>query len=183
MPPLPDWLKKDVIDRSGAEERWKDLYYRRGRHPKGCRSELAFDELNMPFWSHLFESYYHDLLCGIDCRQPFMDLRLIEFMFSVPASVKRDKKLLRHAMAGLLPVEILKRPKTNLEGDIARECLTNPGMSGKLPDSLVSSARWICEKSYWNAFRNYVDDGGEDPFTILCPLGFECWICHKQVLI
>jgi asparagine synthase (glutamine-hydrolysing) len=41
MPPLPDWLKKDVIEESGAEERWKDLYYRHGRHPKGCQSELA----------------------------------------------------------------------------------------------------------------------------------------------
>jgi hypothetical protein len=86
-------------------------------------------------------------------------------------------------MAGLLPVEILNRPKTNLEGDIARDCLANSEMSEKLPNPLASSSRWIHEKSYWNAFRNYVDDGGGDPFTILCPLGFESWICHKQVLI
>lgn len=51
--------------------------------------------------------------CGVDSRRPFADVDLWEFVLSLPAEVKfpnrRPKPLLREAMRGLLPDELLDR--------------------------------------------------------------------------
>jgi asparagine synthase (glutamine-hydrolysing) len=50
---------------------------------------------------------------SIETRLPFLDYRLVEFVFSLPASEKirngQSKYLLRNAMKGFLPVSILQR--------------------------------------------------------------------------
>ncbi|MEJ7599263.1 MAG: asparagine synthase (glutamine-hydrolyzing) [Kofleriaceae bacterium] len=52
---------------------------------------------------------------GIEGRVPFLDHRVAELVFALPASVlvdgPIDKPVLRRAMAGLVPPEILARPK------------------------------------------------------------------------
>lgn len=52
---------------------------------------------------------------GIEARVPFLDHRIIEVTAAIPAadrmSLLWDKRLLREAMAGVLPPEILSRPK------------------------------------------------------------------------
>jgi asparagine synthase (glutamine-hydrolysing) len=52
---------------------------------------------------------------GVEGREPFLDHRLVEFAFALPPRLKRrggeGKLLLRRAVAGLLPPEILARPK------------------------------------------------------------------------
>lgn len=56
------------------------------------------------------------MLASIECRAPFLDHRLIELSLQAPPNLKikndRLKYLLKKAMAGHLPVEILDRPKT-----------------------------------------------------------------------
>lgn len=55
---------------------------------------------------------YHNL----EVRVPFCDYRIAEYLYSVPWSMKdfggREKGLLRHAMHGLIPDEILYRKKS-----------------------------------------------------------------------
>lgn len=57
-------------------------------------------------------SMYH----GLEVRVPFCDYRIAEYLYGVPWEMKdyqgREKGLLRHAMAGLLPEEILYRKKS-----------------------------------------------------------------------
>jgi asparagine synthase (glutamine-hydrolysing) len=52
-------------------------------------------------------------VCGVDGRRPFTDVDLWEFVLSLPAEVKfpngRTKPLLREAMRGLLPDELIDR--------------------------------------------------------------------------
>ncbi len=52
---------------------------------------------------------------SIENRVPFLDHRLVEFVLTVPeelhAALFWDKRILRDAMAGLLPAEICERPK------------------------------------------------------------------------
>jgi hypothetical protein len=52
-------------------------------------------------------------VCGVDGRRPFTDVDLWEFVLSLPAEVKfpngRTKPLLREAMRGLLPDELIFR--------------------------------------------------------------------------
>ncbi len=57
-------------------------------------------------------SMYH----GLEVRVPFCDYRIAEYLYSVPWEYKdyngREKGLLRHAMAGYLPEEVLYRKKS-----------------------------------------------------------------------
>jgi asparagine synthase (glutamine-hydrolysing) len=53
---------------------------------------------------------------GIEARVPFLDHRIVELTAAVPVASRMellwDKRLLRQALAGVLPPEILQRPKT-----------------------------------------------------------------------
>lgn len=57
-------------------------------------------------------SMYH----GLEVRVPFCDYRIAEYLYGVPWEMKdyqgREKGLLRHAMAGLLPEKVLYRKKS-----------------------------------------------------------------------
>ena len=52
---------------------------------------------------------------GLECRQPFLDHRLVELAIALPTSAKysqgRGKRILRQAFGELLPASIWKRPK------------------------------------------------------------------------
>jgi asparagine synthase (glutamine-hydrolysing) len=52
---------------------------------------------------------------GVEAREPFLDYRLVEYLMTVPWGWKlrrwRPKHLLKRAMAGLLPENIIHRPK------------------------------------------------------------------------
>jgi asparagine synthase (glutamine-hydrolysing) len=52
---------------------------------------------------------------GIEARVPFLDHRLVELSMSVPPQLREslfwDKQILRSAMRGLLPDDVLQRPK------------------------------------------------------------------------
>ncbi len=56
------------------------------------------------------------MACGLEVRVPFCDYRIAEYLYGVPWSYKdyecREKGLLRHAMEGLLPNEVLWRKKS-----------------------------------------------------------------------
>jgi len=57
-------------------------------------------------------SMYH----GLEVRVPFCDYRIAEYLYGVPWEMKdwqgREKGLLRHAMKGILPEEVLYRKKS-----------------------------------------------------------------------
>ena len=53
---------------------------------------------------------------GLEVRVPFCDYRIAEYLYAVPWEMKdlngREKGLLRHAVQGLLPEEIITRKKS-----------------------------------------------------------------------
>lgn len=53
---------------------------------------------------------------GLEVRVPFCDYRIAEYLYTVPWAMKddqgREKGLLRHAVQGLLPAEIITRKKS-----------------------------------------------------------------------
>ena len=53
---------------------------------------------------------------GLEVRVPFADHRILEYIYNVPISIKREggveKALLRNAMRGILPDYILERKKS-----------------------------------------------------------------------
>jgi asparagine synthase (glutamine-hydrolysing) len=83
------------------------------------------------------------MLCSLEARVPYLDHPFVEFALRVPGPRKIDllrgtrKILLREAAAGLLPAEILSRPKHGFTppidawlrgrlGSLAREILLDP---------------------------------------------------------
>jgi len=89
-----------------------------------ARSYPSGDSLNRIFFQDLKTYMQDDLLMKIDkmsmlasleARVPFLDYRLVEFVFSLPSSYKlrggRGKLLLRSAFPGFLPPRTLQRRK------------------------------------------------------------------------
>jgi len=56
------------------------------------------------------------MYCGLEVRVPFCDYRIAEYLYSIPWEFKdwqgKEKGLLRHAMAGILPEQVLWRKKS-----------------------------------------------------------------------
>ena len=56
------------------------------------------------------------MACGLEVRVPFCDYRIAEYLYGVPWAYKdyqnKEKGLLRHAMQGILPDEVLWRKKS-----------------------------------------------------------------------
>lgn len=59
---------------------------------------------------------------GLETRAPFLDYRLVEYVMSIPFSIKagwkREKHLLKSAFSDLLPKEILKRKKMGWQSPV-----------------------------------------------------------------
>jgi asparagine synthase (glutamine-hydrolysing) len=79
----------------------------------------SYSSLVSPFVSSVFENYdagYTRL--PLEVRHPLFDLRIQRFFLRLPMLPWcADKEILRVAMRGRLPVEILRRPKTPAEGN------------------------------------------------------------------
>ena len=74
-----------------------------------------FFETPLPFLLHQYDRA--SMANGIECRMPFMDYRVVEYIFSLPAQSKvgggYTKRVLREALKGVLPNETrLNKTKT-----------------------------------------------------------------------
>jgi asparagine synthase (glutamine-hydrolysing) len=126
----PQWLNQDFASRLHLRERWAEHERTSAlsrRHP--LRPE-AYRSFEGPMWEHLFSQCDAAALgSAVEMRHPFVDLRLLRFMFAVPALPWcRDKYLMRRALRSVLPVPVLKRPKTPLTGDPQWEAALSLGL-------------------------------------------------------
>ena len=182
MNPLPDWLNRDFLERSGTFERWNMLFERPGRFPPGCRYEYAWDELHMPAWSHLFEDYYHDLFAGIDCRHPFFDIRIIRFFFSIPPSVKKDKWLLRESAKGAMDERVRTRPKSVVQKKMVQEHLATQPAFEPSDWPLEVTRQWLDRTRYLDSLNRYARGQAGDHFSMVSPLSLEKWLANDKML-
>jgi asparagine synthase (glutamine-hydrolysing) len=119
---VPNWIKPLFQrlngDRIGwAEERFRKRYFRTFPRPR----KFAHDLNNYLY--HIFRSmilpgllHYEDrnsMAFSLETRLPFLDYRLVEFIFGLPFEQKIEegvtKVILRNAMKGTLPEEIRNR--------------------------------------------------------------------------
>jgi asparagine synthase (glutamine-hydrolysing) len=132
---MQDGLKRLVdLTRPGVNkpDRVRMLRYRDALEPSYFDLEAFHPDMSAPFTSYLHNRAFQDLFretapcclraedrqataAGIDHFLPFLDHRLVEFMFRVPGTMKfRDgvtKYLLRNATRGLLPEDTRTRIK------------------------------------------------------------------------
>ncbi|MGF1477876.1 MAG: asparagine synthase-related protein [Cyanophyceae cyanobacterium] len=111
----PPWLRTDFARRLHLVERWQQVTQKPVADAPRAK---AYQGMVLPLWSALFESQDPGVsLCPIEVRFPFLDLRLLSYLLALPPLPWCvGKQLLRVAMKGKLPPEVLQRPKTPLVG-------------------------------------------------------------------
>lgn len=105
---LPEWLndsfarETDLVGRADESKKGR----RHSWHPR------AFANLTSSIWPSFLEQYDSTPLIW---RHPYLDLRVLTFMLSVPPIPwARRKRLIRESMRGILPDSVLARDKTPL---------------------------------------------------------------------
>ncbi|MBV8773826.1 MAG: asparagine synthase (glutamine-hydrolyzing), partial [Deltaproteobacteria bacterium] len=112
----PPWLNSEFADRySGSSQYLANM----GQHPFGPGAHFSnilyqfFFLNNLP--SLLRYEDRNSMAFSVEARVPFLDHRLVEFVFSLPARLKirngYTKRVLRDSMAGTLPERIRMRAR------------------------------------------------------------------------
>lgn len=117
-------FKNDVIDTIKPYEFIEKCYEEAlADYPKFAVNDNSLKKENEAQW---FSLYWNlpcmlerldrmSMACGLDIRIPFCDARLTEYFWNIPQDIKRfnnlDRGLLREAMRGYLPSDILERKK------------------------------------------------------------------------
>lgn len=127
FPPYPPWLNPSLARRYQLPDRWRNRPQIVAPEDGMIRPE-AHRRLASPLWQRLFE--FNDpgaTRIAVEHRYPYLDLRLVSFMLSLPTFPWCiDKYLLRAALDGRFPASISERPKTPLACDPYREPLQRP---------------------------------------------------------
>lgn len=116
---LPEWISPDMVSRLGLEERWRS-YWTAAPNAHPWRP-WAYQSFTGTLWQNLFLRF--EPVRALDrrpseTRHPYLDLRVLRFLLTVPAIPWARRKLLeRRAMREVLPQEILRRSKTALRSD------------------------------------------------------------------
>src|SRR6202521_5399140 len=138
LPVFPQWLAADFAQRMKLQERWKEwgehskLTFEHPIHPK------AHASLSLPHWTQMFEQGNAGWTpYPLEVRYPFMDLRIVNYLLSLPPFPWFfEKMLLREAMTERIPESVRVRPKTPLQGDPLSEQVRRTG------DERLKQVRW-----------------------------------------
>jgi len=110
---------------------------------KNLNERLASDVLQYSTPDLLRYEDKNSMAFSIEARVPFLDHRLVEFSMHIPTDLKlgegRTKYLLKRAMTGILPDEIIHRPKQGFGAPVSewfRGDLYRPAMAGVLDSRL-----------------------------------------------
>lgn len=173
---FPGWLDERFASRCELRARWSEVNQAKPRSIHHLRPE-AYYRLAMPLWQSIFESNDASVtLAPLEFRLPFLDLRLVNFALAIPPLPWFvEKGMLRLAMNGILPEQVLQRPKTPLQEDPVVNLLQQP------------EARWLDEFVPLPRLAEFVQRNNipkvagrkfeqGDPSIHLRPLGLNCWL-------
>jgi len=115
----PPWLNKDLEERLALEDRWDKRWKTAVTGPnRNTRHPLHHDVLMSPSWN-TDDLAMTGALITPERRDPYLDLRLLDFVLSLPPMPwLYQKHLMRKGMKNLLPKSVIERPKQVL-GDLA----------------------------------------------------------------
>ena len=114
---FPEWVEKDLVERLDLAGRARDSSkVLRGNKRWRPQAMASFES---PIWQMYFENL-DPVISGtsLDFRHPYVDLDVLTFMLRTPPIPwARHKRLIREAMRGALPDEVLARNKAPLVVD------------------------------------------------------------------
>lgn len=118
---LPGWLKKEVDATSFVNALYQDTLRHADILPENTPLERRMKEMVNLNYSWFMQTLLDrkdrmSMYNGLEVRVPFCDYRIAEYLYAVPWEFKDfqgcEKGLLRYAMQGILPNEILWRKKS-----------------------------------------------------------------------
>jgi len=168
---FPEWLDDDFAARVGARARWSEFHDRApSRHPI---RPAGYDSFNGARWQQLFEDCDRQgAITHTEFRHPYLDLRLLQYLLSLPSMPWcRNKLIIRRAMRGTLPREILTRKKTAMRAsaDLARAAAHGFPRLQPAPElaAFVNASRVPAQPTRIAEFR-----------SALRPLGLNYWLAR-----
>lgn len=114
-------LRRELAFMEYADQHYRDALAEvpqvAGEGPAERRArEITYLALTRWAPTHLDRADRMSMAHGVQLRPPFCDRALVEYVYNVPAELKRvngqEKSLLRAAVADLLPKQVLERPKS-----------------------------------------------------------------------
>lgn len=123
QPGYPKWFNPALESRLNLRERWNTIHAPwKSLHP--IRPD-AYASLQIPLWQFLFERFDPGVTkASFEVRHPFVDIRMLRFFLAVPPLPWcRSKYLLRRALRGRLPKEVLRRKKATIDARTVRRFL------------------------------------------------------------
>jgi asparagine synthase (glutamine-hydrolysing) len=170
----PTWLNPVLERRLGLRARWEHVTSKLAeRHPLRPNAFGTFAKLTE--WSNFFDCYDAGVTgVPLECRHPFIDLRLIEYCLALPPVPWCIRKtILREAMRGMLPDAVRLRPKTPASSRPAGKMLR------------AVDAQWIDDFIPARGLGDYVDhskipnvwggDNDSQDWMNLRPLSLNLW--------
>lgn len=116
-PELRDWVKPEEYAAQRYEETLDEVPHLPGEDPLEARRREMF-YLNITWFMNtlLDRKDRMSMAASLEARVPFCDHRIVEYVWNIPWALKtygnREKGILRKAMEGLLPDEVLYRKKS-----------------------------------------------------------------------
>lgn len=121
---FPNWLNPKFSEDVQIKSLWENMWRKKEQQPH-LRHPNAYNALLSPDWN-TDDMYMQTDFTLSEKRNPFLDVRLVEFLFSIPSTPWFfHKHILRESMKDFLPQEIVNRPKTVL-GNMHIEILNEP---------------------------------------------------------
>lgn len=124
---IPQWINPDFAAQVHLQEIWDHYWNTPSTTSLHPIHPDAYSYLTDASWNHNIEMVHEFPYTPPSRISPFLDARLIEFAMSLPPQLSTQPKyVLRQAMQGLLPPEVLKRRKEPL-GMMLSSLLRQPG--------------------------------------------------------
>ena len=172
-----DWLSRDFLSTNNREVRFRHCY-------SGHLSQHLYRFLTQERLPSLLR--YEDrnsMAFSIEARVPFLDYRLIEFVFALPNSQKfRDgmtKVVLRNAMKGILPEKV--RQRADKMGFVTPEAMWfRTACRNQVLEIIHSSS--FRDRGYFNAkrvqerFDQFCDERENDSGLFWRCVNLELWL-------
>lgn len=182
---MPVWINRDFARRMKLAERLRLINQTRQQHPfrpRVCRV------MRSPLFSQVLEPCDPGITnVPIEWRHPFADLRLVEFLLTVPpVPWLVEKELLKLAMHGQLPEPVVHRPKTPLMIDPLTEELHHGNVGWTENATNLPAIERYVDCGQIGAFDGEMDIGAL--WSNLRPIGLNHWLTAlnsakpKQVL-
>jgi asparagine synthase (glutamine-hydrolysing) len=138
-PVFPEWMATDLVHRFHLRDRWREGK----RTPESLHPvrPVAHASFQSPLWQSVFETLEPSYTgVPLEVRHPYVDIRLLRFMLSVPVVPWcRQKQLLRRALRGVVPETVRRRPKAPLGGNPDYERVRRDGLPAARPSERLAT--------------------------------------------